>query len=208
MSNTIRITLEGSPSDLADLLRRLVASGPLGSSHVLYPPADPVPVDQLLRNLLPKPEPVRVEPTRASPEEAAAENFWGEPVPTSDVKRADIEQNVREAKEAEIRQSGGVAFYYLVNNWSNGFGIPGASQPDRVKLLEATMESEGGKILGFLRSVGGLTQAVMDVLPSLSHRDSRLLAENIASVSSAVGWSDLADTLEYDRKYREIGKAE
>jgi len=101
-----------------------------------------------------------------------------------------------------------VAFYYLVNNWSNGFGIPGASQPDRVKLLEATMESEGGKILGFLRSVGGLTQAVMDVLPSLSHRDSRLLAENIASVSSAVGWSDLADTLEYDRKYREIGKAE
>jgi hypothetical protein len=205
MTDPIRITLEGSPGAIADLLRQIAAAEPLGSPHVLQPPAGSIPVDRLLRTLLPKQE-IAAPPDLPAPETEAAESFWGESVPTSDVKLLDIERGAREVREAEIRQTGGVAFYYLVSNWSNGFGIPAAPQPDRVKLLEATMESEGGKILGFLRAVGGLTQAVMEVMPNLSHRDTRLLAENIASVSSAVGWSDLADTLEYERKYREIGE--
>ena len=59
--------------------------------------------------------------------------------------------------------------------------------------------------IAFVQNAGGLTQAVSAVAPSMEARKRRLIAENIASVSSAMGVSGLADMLEYKKEYRNMG---
>lgn len=125
-----------------------------------------------------------------------AESFWNEPIPTSEPVKPDT-------RAARV-QAGGVVFYHLVSTWGQNFGTEGV-QPDRVKCLNDALTDESLEIFAFVQNAGGLTQAVSAVAPSMEARKRRLIAENIASVSSAMGVSGLADMLEYKKEYRNMG---
>jgi len=139
------------------------------------------------------------------PEESGvtqAESFWGSPVPTSkpDKKKLYEEQMLKERSE-----SGGIAWYHLVSAWSQNFATDG-DQPDRAKIVTDMMNNHGRDVLFFISKHGGLTRAVQSVrAESSSKAESRLIAENIASVSSALGIG-LSDFLEYDQESRTLNE--
>tara|TARA_R110000751_G_scaffold242845_1_gene343108 strand:- start:4117 stop:4707 length:591 start_codon:yes stop_codon:yes gene_type:complete len=128
-----------------------------------------------------------------------AESFWGAPVPTSAPDKKKLYQGQVMKERAE---SGGVAWYHLVSEWSKNFNTEG-DQPDRATVVTDAMNSHGRDILFYARQQGGLTRTVRSVSPKLSKAESRLIAENIASVSSALGIG-LSDFLEYDQETRSI----
>lgn len=125
-----------------------------------------------------------------------AESFWNEAVPSSEPPKRDT--------RAERAQAGGVVFYHLVSTWAQNFGTEG-TQPDRAKCLTDAMTDESLELFAFIHNAGGLTQAVTSVAPQMAPRQRRLIAENIASVSSALGITGLADMLEYTKQYRKMG---
>jgi hypothetical protein len=131
-------------------------------------------------------------------EPTKAESFWGSAVPSSEPK-VDLYQEQALKERAE---SGGVAWYHLVSEWSQNFGVEG-EQPDRAKIVTDTMNDHGRDVIFYVRQQGGLTRCVRSVAPHLSKKESRLIAENIASVSSALGIA-LSDFLEYDQETRSI----
>lgn len=100
--------------------------------------------------------------------------------------------------------NGCAVFYALIEGWSQGFGVEGAEQPDRKTLLIRAIESSYLDLQAFLSHCQGLTRAVKTVAPeSWSKVQARLIAENLASVSSALGIAGIADHLEYTNEYRQ-----
>jgi len=128
-----------------------------------------------------------------------AESFWSSEV-SSSVPLTDPQKDPR----AEQVESGGIAWYHIVSTWSRNFGTEG-EQPDRMKCITDTMLDESISVYAFVRNAGGLTQAVRSVAPQMTKRQSRLIAENIASVTSALGIVGLTEMLEYSKEYRKIG---
>lgn len=118
------------------------------------------------------------------------------------------------AEERYLALGGAVAFAGLVETWSEGFGIDGAPQPDRISALRETMAAHGIAIISFIRLSGGLVSAVQSVLgrpcgeyPVGGHdgegtvaenelRYARAIAGNIAQIGSLV-CPPIADTLNY-----------
>lgn len=132
-------------------------------------------------------------------EPTKAESFWGSAVPSSTPSASELYQDSVLKERAE---SGGVAWYHLVSEWSHNFGVEG-DQPDRAKIVTDAMNDHGRDMIFYARQQNGLTRCVRSVAPQLSKAESRLIAENIASVSSALGIG-LADFLEYDQETRSI----
>jgi hypothetical protein len=188
------ITIKGTAEELAHLFEAFMREVQFLEKRGIITPDEPVTIplnsdSTVNRNL--------------EPEEAGitkAESFWGSPVPTSepDQKKIYEEKMLKERSE-----SGGIAWYHLVSAWAQNFATDG-DQPDRAKIVTDMMNNHGRDVLFFLRKQGGLTRAVRSVRSdSASKAESRLIAENIASVSSALGIG-LSDFLEYDQEARTL----
>ena len=92
-------------------------------------------------------------------------------------------------------------FPQFIYQWVQGFGDLDAPQPDRVDLLRSTMTTNGGAILSYVRSVGGLVAGTREALTALRWEDptgklSVDLASNIAQVSS-IFHPELTDVMEF-----------
>lgn len=92
-------------------------------------------------------------------------------------------------------------FPQFINVWMQGFGDLDAPQPDRVDLLRSTMTVDGGAILSYLRSVGGLVAGTREALAALhwvgpTDKLSIDLATNIAQISS-IFHPELTDVMEF-----------
>jgi hypothetical protein len=188
------IKIEGSAEDLTHLFDRLLSSViqhlSSGTPCIGTPVASVRETNELLGEDAWKIYP-NDEPTKA-------ETFWGSPVPSSEPEGQVYQEKVLR----ERAESGGVVWYHLVTTWAQNFGESG-KQPDRAKLLTDAMNDGGSDMIFYVRQQGGLTRCVRSVAPNLSKAQSRLIAENIASVSSALG-IPLHDFLEYDKETRDI----
>ena len=94
-------------------------------------------------------------------------------------------------------------FPQFINGWLQGFGDFDAPQPDRVDLLRSTMTVNGGAILSYLRSAGGLVAGTREALAALhwvgpTDKLSIDLASNIAQISS-IFHPELTDVMEFIR---------
>ena len=92
-------------------------------------------------------------------------------------------------------------FPQFINQWMAGFGDLDAPQPDRVDLLRSTMTTDGGAILSYLRSAGGLVAGTREALAALhwvgpTDKLSVDLATNIAQISS-IFHPELTDVMEF-----------
>lgn len=198
------IEIKGTAEELALLFERvfLAAQGsgeqraPTAVPVAYPPPAEPAALPAAPADRTPGKAYIRGET-----QPTTAESFWGSSVPGSGpadpVPKAYQDKMLRERVE-----SGGVAFYHLVTTWAQNFNRKG-KQPDRARAVAETMQEHGRDVFFFLRDVGGLTKAVRSVSPNLGKAESRLIAENMASVSSALGVG-LSDYLEYDQETRSI----
>lgn len=99
----------------------------------------------------------------------------------------------------------------LIEMWRQGFGVEGVPQPDRVGTLLRVLLMDGGSVFAYLRTKKGITDATRDVLAEIHQRpldreikrEARLLAENIAQVSSFHA-PDLTERLEYTAEFHHI----
>lgn len=99
----------------------------------------------------------------------------------------------------------------LIEMWRQGFGVEGVPQPDRVNTLLRVLLMDGGSVFAYLRTKKGITDATRDVLTEIHQRpldreikrEARLLAENIAQVSSFHA-PDLTERLEYTAEFHHI----
>ena len=133
------------------------------------------------------------------------------PEPSPVVSYSDIQEKARIENETHYQKSikdtgeGMEKFKEFIEAWSEGFGVKDADQPDRAKILNDTMSFYSGSIFKFIKNCGGLTHAIFGVLDDSDIMDmddrmhNRLLAENIAQVSSIL-YPPLAETLEYPFK--------
>ncbi len=132
-----------------------------------------------------------VEPTAPVP--ALAATPAGAPFPAPPEEPAD-------QKTVERGMS---AFSDLMQAWAVNFGpdVAPDAQPDRPKLLDRSMK-DFSAILAFIHYCGGLTRAVRTIAPhKWDKRFCRLLAENLVSVSSAMGVGAYSDALEYTPEF-------
>jgi hypothetical protein len=105
----------------------------------------------------------------------------------------------------EVVRAGCDVWYGIIHAWEQGFGDEEADQPDRGELMIRAINTSATDIFAFLRYCNGLTRLVRTCRPDWSTVKSRLIAENIASVSSALGIPGIADHLEYTNEYtREV----
>lgn len=217
------IRIEGGASELVSLLRGILGLHPTSAQdpHGGVTPAAPqsettqqeapvvaaLPDPATLAALTQAPAPPGIT---NNPKATPAESFWGGGLPTGSGAETDevaapmaAPMDPKKDHRYELVQNGGIAWYHLVSMWSTNFGTEGP-QPDRGTALIELMTDEGVGIYAYLRREGGLTQAVRSVSPQLGTKQSRLIAENIAQVSSAMGISGLADLLEYTRQFRKL----
>ncbi len=86
------------------------------------------------------------------------------------------------------------AFTEFVKNWAINFNLDGTDQPDRVELLQQVMNYHSKGSVQLLQYMGGLTHTVafclyeksLDLVSPEERHFSRLLAENMAQISSIV----------------------
>jgi hypothetical protein len=190
------ITIKGTAEELAHLFEAFIREVRFLEKRGIITPDDPVTTP--LNSDSPLSRGLELEESGVT----QAESFWGSPVPTSKPNKKKIyeEQMLKERSE-----SGGIAWYHLVSAWSQNFAMDG-DQPDRANILTDMMNNHGRDVLFFISKHGGLTRAVQSVrAESSSKAESRLIAENIASVSSALGIG-LSDFLEYDQESRTLNE--
>jgi len=105
----------------------------------------------------------------------------------------------------EVVRAGCDVWYGIIHAWEQGFGDESAEQPDRGELMIRAINTAAADIFAFLRYCDGLTRVVRTCRPDWTTVKARLIAENIASVSSALGIPGIADHLEYTNEYtREV----
>lgn len=96
----------------------------------------------------------------------------------------------------------------LIETWRMNWGVEGAPQPDRVRILSNMLHMDGAAIFAYLRAKAGITDATRDVLCEITQcpldnsvkREARLLAENIAQVGSFHA-PEIAEMLEYSAEF-------
>ena len=121
--------------------------------------------------------------------------------PTPVVKQSELPKRNR---DLDLIKEGKSFFQDFIDIWKKNWNDENADQPDRGDLLINTMNDFSLPIFKFIRSVGGLTHAVMHTTPPSSgnyadldyRRKCRLYAENIAQVSSIL-CPPLGEFLEY-----------
>ena len=174
----IKLTLEGDGAEIVHILEALRAAGGGGAVVVKMPAGEFTPAASMPSS-----------PASAPPSPAP----WATPEnnPLSHLPPPTPEQ-VREGCNAWLG---------LTSEWARGFGDEAVDQPDRAKLIVRTMEAHSRDLFAFLRHCQGLTALVRTVHPKWSKKEARLIAENIASVTSAVGIPVIADYLEYTTEY-------
>ena len=116
------------------------------------------------------------------------------------VKLSDVEKSTSD--HDEITEIGKKVFFKFMITWNTGFGDEDADQPDRAKLLNDTMSDCSLHVIRYVRSIGGLTHAMMHVFPTEDYTTTeyrtkvRLLAENVSQVASIL-CPPLSELLEY-----------
>ena len=124
--------------------------------------------------------------------------------------QAEAEPVLLDPKQAELQErakEGAICFAGMIEDWKKNFGVEGAPQPDRGKLLVDSMTHYSLYIFPFVRACGGLTKAVIAVSqsPDSNHNGKdfrqhcRLIAENIAQVGSIL-CPPISELLEYPFK--------
>lgn len=123
--------------------------------------------------------------------------------PAKVVSYSEIQSKAKQENDDWI--DGHDRFKDFIEEWSEGFGITNAEQPDRAKILNEYMTYHSKNIFKFIKQYGGLTHAIFvvqddsDINDSDDRMHNRLLAENIAQVSSIL-YPPLSETLEYPFK--------
>lgn len=116
------------------------------------------------------------------------------------VKLSDVEKSTSD--HDEITEIGKKVFFKFINTWNTGFGDESVDQPDRTKLLNDTMSDYSLHVIRYVKSIGGLTHAMMHVFPTDDYSTTeyrtevRLLAENVSQVASIL-CPPLSELLEY-----------
>lgn len=116
------------------------------------------------------------------------------------VKLSNVEKSTSD--HDEITEIGKKVFFKFINSWNTGFRDEDAEQPDRTKLLNDTMSDYSLHVIRYIRSIGGLTHAIMHVFPTDDYTTKeyrttvRLLAENVSQVASIL-CPPLSELLEY-----------
>ncbi len=116
------------------------------------------------------------------------------------VKLSDVEKSTSD--HDEITEIGKKVFFKFMNTWNTGFGDEDEIQPDRAKLMNDTMSDYSLHVIRYVRSVGGLTHAMMHHFPTDDYSTTeyrtkvRLLAENVSQVASIL-CPPLSELLEY-----------
>jgi hypothetical protein len=85
-------------------------------------------------------------------------------------------------------------FTEFVKNWAINFNLEDTDQPDRIELLQDVMNYHSKGSVQLLKYMGGLTHTVafclyeksLDLVSPEERKFSRLLAENMAQISSIV----------------------
>jgi hypothetical protein len=149
-----------------------------------------------------------VEPREASASPTAS----GDKALDAEALRAETNAKEAQAKSDKAKALHGRDLWLaLIDMWRQGFGLDEAPQPDRVAVLLRILRVDGGAVFAYLRSRAGLTDATRDVLSEIlqrpldaeAKRAARLLAENIAQVSSFYA-PDLTERLEYTAEFHNI----
>lgn len=151
------------------------------------------------------PAPIIIEPVQAQPVAPATVTPFRvvESEPTA-------EEKAKAEAEAAKLLHGRDLWLALIEMWRQNFGVD-AAQPDRVGTLQRVIQMGGSDLNKYLATKAGVTDATRDVLCELLQRpldkaikkEARLLAENIAQVSSFHA-PHLTEMLEYTREYHYI----
>ena len=138
------------------------------------------------------------------------------PLPVEPIAAPTPEEVKREEQRAKALH-GKDLWIALVELWRTNFGIEDAPQPDRVPNLHAATNPY---VFAYLRSKAGLTDATREAIYLLDGgdpdvavkeltkaqlREARLIAENIAAVSSFHA-PDISELLEYTYEFRTLPK--
>lgn len=174
----ITITIDVSGPDAAPV----VSVGSTGASLVPAP----------LGSVAPPRRAIDLEPEHPFKPDASIAGEGPRP-PTPEVNATAEAERQRQARLTR----GYETFAGLLNLWRQGFGFEGAEQPDRVKALNDILSGGlSGPMHAYVKGCGGLRAAIRAVLPPRDHHLVDPLAENIAQVTSAIQWSEIADLLE------------
>lgn len=152
---------------------------------------------------LPAEEVPFVVPPAPAPKEETLDDLWGRAaVPSSDpVATAPSVSEVLRGSDLTAVREGLDLWYGLLSDWQEGLGDPDAEQPDRVALVQAASRQGGIPMQRALRHYGGLTQLVEGLFPGIGKGGARRVAEHVAQVCSACGFTHYAEALEYDPRF-------
>ena len=143
----------------------------------------------------------------AAPSTIVPDAPWAQatpPLPTStdDAPRV-VKTSVLSKEQERLAAEGADVWHGLALAWLDGFGEERAHQPDRVSLFRDVMNENAGPVFACLRaSNNDLTRLIQSVLPTkYTKAQARRLAENIAQVTSALGYPEFSNALLYTPEY-------